>query len=63
MSLVVNGSGTMDFGFIHISKYIGNILYSPVTIILVGGGGFWAFNWTGFAIGSEQFNYQYPSHD
>jgi hypothetical protein len=47
----------MDFGFINSSKYIGNISYSPVTIIPDSGGGFWAFNWTGFAIGSQTFNY------
>lgn len=56
MSLVLNGSGTMDFGFINSSKYIGNISYSPVTIIPGSGGGFWACNWTGFAIGNQKFN-------
>ncbi|KAN0119867.1 acid protease [Hyaloscypha variabilis] len=56
-SLVQDGPGTMEFGFINSSRYTGNISYSPVTIIPGSGGGFWAFNWTGFAIGSEKFNY------
>jgi hypothetical protein len=47
----------MEFGFINSSRYIGNISYTPVTIIPGSGGGFWAFNWTGFAIGSQKFNY------
>jgi Eukaryotic aspartyl protease len=47
----------VDFGFINSSRYIGDISYSPVTIIPGSGGGFWAFNWTGFAIGSQKFNY------
>ncbi|KAH6713644.1 aspartic peptidase domain-containing protein [Leptodontidium sp. MPI-SDFR-AT-0119] len=54
-SLVRNGIGIIDFGFIDQKKYIGSIAYTPITII-PGGGAFWAFNWTGFAIGSDKFN-------
>lgn len=50
-----NGIGIIDFGFIDQKKYIGSIAYTPITII-PGGGAFWAFNWTGFAIGSDKFN-------
>lgn len=39
------------------SKYIGSIAYTPVTIISGTTGGFWAFNWTGYAIGNQKFNH------
>lgn len=55
-SLVQNGVGSMDFGFINATKYTGSISYTPITIIPGSGGGFWAFNWTGFSVGNSAFN-------
>lgn len=57
VSLSLRSPGTIDFGFIDPSKYIGSIAYTPVTVIPNTPGGFWAFNWTGFAIGNGRFNY------
>ncbi|KUJ22953.1 acid protease, partial [Mollisia scopiformis] len=57
VALSPKSMGTIDFGFIDSSKYIGTIAYTPVTIIPGTTGGFWAFNWTGFAIGDQKFNY------
>lgn len=57
VSLVQNGVGTIDFGFVNASRYTGAITYTPVTIIPGSGGGFWAFNWTGYSIGTNgRFN-------
>jgi Eukaryotic aspartyl protease len=56
ISLVQGGVGTIDFGYINASQYSGSIAYTPVTIIPDTTGGFWAFEWTGFAIGSHPFN-------
>jgi hypothetical protein len=55
--LVQNGIGTMDFGFIDPSKYVGNIVYTPVTTLATWpGSGYWLFNWSGFAVGTRAFN-------
>jgi hypothetical protein len=56
VALTQNAPGTIDFGYIDTSKYTGSIAYSPVTIIPGTTGGFWAFNWTGYAVGNSRFN-------
>lgn len=56
VALSPKAPGTIDFGFIDPAKYTGTIAYTPVTIIPGTTGGFWAFNWTGFAIGNGSFN-------
>ncbi|KAH8684826.1 aspartic peptidase domain-containing protein [Tricladium varicosporioides] len=56
-SLVRNGTGTFDFGYIDQTKYIGNIAYTPVaTLASWPGSGYWMFNWTGFSFGNRQWN-------
>lgn len=57
VSLVRDGIGTMDFGFIDATKYTGSIAYTPVqTVPNAPAPGYWSFFWTGFAIGSRTFN-------
>lgn len=55
--MVRNGTGTFDFGYIDQTKYIGNIVYTPVaTLASWPGSGYWMFNWTGFSFGNRQWN-------
>ncbi|RDL36595.1 Acid protease [Venustampulla echinocandica] len=56
-NFVRNGVGTIDFGFINPTKYTGSIAYTPV-VPLNGWpqSGYWLFNWSGFAIGTRNFN-------
>lgn len=57
VALVQNGVGTIDFGLIDSSKYTGRIAYTPVVAVPTAPDtGYWAFTWTGFAIGSRPFN-------
>lgn len=58
VKLVQGGVGTMDFGFIDSSKYIGSITYTPVVELPnPPATGFWTFRWTGFGIGTNAFNH------